>query len=168
MSLSQALLPEYDHERASTRKYIDHFPEGKNDWKPHEKSMALAQLTSHIVETPGWLATTLETESLDLNPSDGEPYKPLLLDSRAALLEEFDRRVAAAREALAGASDEELMQPWTMLAGGETIFTLPRVAVIRSFVLNHVIHHRGQLGVYYRMLDVTLPAIYGPSADEQG
>ncbi|MEO1366137.1 MAG: DinB family protein [Acidobacteriota bacterium] len=166
MSIAQTMLPEYDHEMANTRKYIEHAPEGHNDWKPHGKSMSLGELISHMVELPAWLQSTMSETELDMAPVGGEPYKTQQLDSKEAMLEAFDRGVAAGREALAGASDQDLMVEWTLKSGGHTIMSMPRVAVYRSFVMNHLFHHRGQLGVYYRLLDAPVPAIYGPSADE--
>ena len=166
MTIGQTMLPEYDHEMATTRKCLERFPEGKNDWTPHEKSMPLSRLASHTAEVPSWIAPTLAQDSLDLNPPEGDPYKPPHYETKEALLEAFDRDVAAGREALAAATDEQMMGMWSMLSGGEQIMSMPRIAVVRSFVMNHLIHHRAQLGVYYRLLGIPVPAIYGPSADE--
>jgi len=129
--------------------------------------MTMGRLAGHLAELPGWGARTLEVESLDLAPPGSAPPQGFSAKSRAEALELFDRNVKEARERLVGASDEELKRPWTLLFGGKALFTMPRIAVIRTSVLNHVIHHRAQLGVYLRMNDVPVPSLYGPSADER-
>jgi uncharacterized damage-inducible protein DinB len=166
MSISQALLPEFDLEMANTRKALERVPEDKLGWKPHEKSMTLGRLATHIAELVGWVPTTLETESLDFAPPGAPPYQPKIAGSRAELLEMFDKSVATAAAGIGAASDAQFMAPWTLLAGGKTIFSMPRIAVLRGMVINHMIHHRGQLTVYLRLNDVAVPGIYGPSADE--
>lgn len=166
MALSESLLPEFDHEMANTRKTLERVPDGKNDWKPHEKSMAMGGLATHLSNIPTWAVYTIEQDSLDLAPG-GEPLPPApMASSQAELLSNFDTNVARARAAIAGAGDAELFKPWTLLTNGKTILTLPKVAVLRSFVMNHLIHHRAQLGVYLRLNDIAVPSIYGPSADE--
>ena len=167
MALSEALLPEFDQEMASTRKSLERVPDGKFDWKPHTKSATLRQLTTHIALFPSWMIDTLEKTSFDYAPVGGEPYKAPTVNSHKDLLEIFDRDVPKARAALQAASDADLLATWTLLAGGKTIFAMPRIAVLRGMVMNHLIHHRAQLGVYLRLNDVPVPAIYGPSADEQ-
>jgi uncharacterized damage-inducible protein DinB len=166
MALSEALLPEFDHEMANTRKTLERVPEDKFGWKPHEKSMTMGRLANHLADIPVWALHGLEQDSLDVNPPGGESRKPSEVSSRKELLALFDKNVAAARAAIAGASDEKFGKPWTLLNGGQEVFTLPRAAVLRNFVLNHSIHHRAQLGVYLRLNDVPVPSIYGPSADE--
>ena len=168
MSLSATLLPEFDQEMASTRKTLERIPMEKPDWKPHEKSMAMGPLAIHVATIPDWAAVTIAQDSLDFMPEDGQPYQPPKLSTQKELLEAFDQGVVKARAAIAGASDEHLAKPWTLLAGGKVIFTMPRAAVLRSMVLNHLIHHRAQLGVYLRLNGIAVPAIYGPSADEGG
>jgi len=168
MSISQALLPEFDHEMANTRKSLERVPEDKFGWKPHEKSMPMGNLAVHLATLPGWTVQTLQQESLDLAPPDGEPFKLPEAKNTKEVVAMFDQNVADARAALAEATDEQLMKPWSLLMTGKTIFTLPRVAVLRGFVMNHSIHHRAQLGVYLRLNDVPVPSIYGPSADEGG
>jgi len=167
MALNAALLPEFDMEMAGTRKSLERVPDDKLDWKPHTKSMTMRQLTTHLALFPSWMTDTLAKTSFDYAPVGGEPYKPPAVNSRKDLLEIFDRDVAKAREALKAASDAQLMETWTLLAGGKTIFAMPRIAVLRGMVMNHLIHHRAQLGVYLRLNDVPVPALYGPSADEQ-
>ncbi|HEV2616414.1 MAG TPA: DinB family protein [Candidatus Acidoferrales bacterium] len=164
MAIRDGILPEFDHEVANTRKTLERVPEGKPDYKPHEKSMAMGRLAGHLAELPGWAKESILQDSIEIGKSESEP---LVMKSRKHLLEEFDRRVAAGRAAIAGASDEELKKPWSLIANGKTIFTLPKIAVLRGFVMNHMIHHRAQLGVYLRLNDVPVPSIYGPSADEQ-
>jgi uncharacterized damage-inducible protein DinB len=166
MALSQALLPEFDHEMANTRKTLERVPEDKFDWKPHEKSTALGGLATHLAKIPDWATLAIKQSEFDLAPPGAEPIKQPQAASRQEVLDAFDRNCAAAREAIAAASDEHLMGSWSLLSGGNTLMTLPRIAVLRSFVMNHSIHHRAQLGVYLRLLDVPVPSIYGPSADE--
>jgi uncharacterized damage-inducible protein DinB len=160
------LLPEFDNEMALTRKTLERVPEDKFAWKPHEKSMTLGKLASHVAEVPSWLPYTLEMDSFDVAPPGQPPFQPADLPTRQAILEYFDKNVAAARAALAKVSDEALGRNWSLLRGGAPIFTMPRGAVLRGMILNHNVHHRAQLGVYLRMNDVPVPAIYGPSADE--
>jgi uncharacterized damage-inducible protein DinB len=166
MSISQALLPEFDHEMANTKITLERVPLEKGDWKPHEKSMTMGRLAQHLMEIPSWTPMMLEKDSLDIHPPGSAPYQPPVLKSRQELLESFDRNVAGARASIVAAQDAQWMKPWTLLSGGKTIFTLPRVAVLRSFVLSHAIHHRAQLGVYLRLNNIPVPSIYGPSADE--
>jgi uncharacterized damage-inducible protein DinB len=166
MAIADALLPEYDHEMATTRRLLDRVPEAHFGWRPHDKSMTLGQLSSHLAYLPYWCSATLDAPSLDL-ASLGDELKPTAPASRDALLQDFDRRVAAARERLAKTTDPEFLAPWTLKSGDQEFFTMPRISAIRSFVMNHSIHHRGQLSVYLRLNDVAVPPIYGPTADEQ-
>lgn len=168
MSIAETLLPEFDHEMATTRKCLERMPEDKAEWKPHAKSFIFGRLCLYLAEMPGWGTMAMTTTELDMNPPDGKKYEPTVFESKAHVLAMFDETVAAARAALATASDADFMVNWTLRNGGQVIFTLPRLGVVRTWVLNHVIHHRGQLSVYLRQLDVPVPAIYGPSADEQG
>ena len=166
MPINQALLGEFDQEMANTRKTLERVPEDKFSWKPHAKSGTMIWLAGHVAHLPGWAKETLERDSFDTAPPGQPAFQAEVPKSRKELLEVFDRSVAAGRAALSKASDEHLTKPWTLLAGGETVFTMPRIAVFRSFVMNHLIHHRAQLGVYLRLNDIAVPAIYGPSADE--
>ena len=166
MPLNQSLLPEFDHEMANTRKTLERVPEGKFDWKPHEKSFSMGALATHLATLPSWGVVTIQQDSFDLAPGGDDLPKNEPVKSVKDLLARFDSNVAATRAALAEASDEELLKPWTLLKAGQTIFSLPRVAALRSFVMNHNVHHRAQLGVYLRLNDVPVPSIYGPSADE--
>ena len=168
MPISQTILPEFEHEMANTRKTLERVPEDKFDWKPHEKSMTLGGLATHLGNIPSWTAQTFDRDELDISPPGQPPYRLEQAKSRAELLEAFDKNVSSARGALEAATDENWQGKWSLLAGGNKIFTLPRTAVMRGFVMNHLIHHRAQLGVYLRLLDVPVPSIYGPSADEGG
>ena len=161
--IRDALLPEFDQEMANTRKTLERIPEDKLSYKPDPKSMSLGQLAAHIVEMTGWGTMTLQTESLNMDPGS---HTPLLLTSRAQALQEFDKNSAGLRAALSSASDEDMMKVWTLSLSGTPLFTMPRVAVMRSMIMNHIIHHRAQLTVYYRLTGVPVPALYGPSADE--
>jgi len=162
MSISQAFLPEFDQEMANTRKLLERVPNGKSEYKPHEKSMTLGRLAGHVAELPGWAKTTLETQLLELQPGS----QGLTASSPEQLLETFDSNVAAARPLIENASDADWMKTWTLKFGGKEIMSMPRVAVMRGVVMNHLIHHRAQLGVYLRLNDVAIPGMYGPSADE--
>ncbi len=160
------MLGEFDQEMQNTRKTLERCPDEKWNWKPHEKSGTVGWLAGHIATMPGWVAMTINTEELDYAPVDGPSYQPPKIENKRALLTELDKNVAEARAALASVSDAEMMKGWKLLAGGKEIFTMPRVACIRGMVMNHIIHHRAQLTVYYRLLGVPVPGLYGPSADE--
>src|SRR4029453_2281117 len=166
MPLNQSLLPEFDHEMTNTRKTLERVPEDKFDWKPHPKSFAMGPLATHLATLPSWAAITIQQDSIDIAPEGEPPITNEPANSRAELLQRFHDNVAAARSAIAGVSDEHLLKTWTLLSGGKTIFAIPRIAALRSFVMNHNIHHRAQLGVYLRLNDIPVPSIYGPSADE--
>lgn len=166
MSLSAALLPEFDHEMANTRKTLERVPDDKFDWKPHEKSGTMGWLAGHLATIPHWTPMILGQEQFDVNPPGGAPPQPPQIRNNRELLDAFDRNVSAARVAIASAENADLMKNWSLLSGGRVIFTMPRVAVLRSFVMNHMVHHRGQLTVYLRLNNLPVPALYGPSADE--
>jgi len=166
MPMNQALLPELDQEIAKTRKVLERLPLDRYDWKPHEKSFSLGDLGNHTARLLGWGTETLTTDSLDLEPEEGEVPQPPPARDTEALLEAFDEGAAAFRRAVEEATDEALMESWSLLRKGDPLFTLPRVAVVRNMILNHLIHHRGQLSVYLRLNDVPVPTLYGPSADE--
>jgi uncharacterized damage-inducible protein DinB len=162
MPISQMLLPEYDQEMANTRKLLERVPEGKYDYKPHEKSMTLGRLAGHVAEVPSYATATIRLEKLEMTGSE----KPFTATSRKELLETFDKHATEARAAISGATDADLAKTWTFSYAGQTIFAMPRVAVLRGMVMNHMIHHRAQLGVYLRLNNVEIPGMYGPSADE--
>jgi uncharacterized damage-inducible protein DinB len=166
MSLAESLLPEFDQEMANTRRSLERVPEGKFAWKPHEKSGSMGWLAGHLAEIPTWALMTMRETALDTAPGGVPMQRPPDPTNVKALLETFDKNVAEARSAIAGASDADFMASWSLLNNGKTMMTMPRVAVIRGFILNHTIHHRAQLGVYLRLNDIPVPSIYGPSADE--
>jgi uncharacterized damage-inducible protein DinB len=166
MKISDALLPEFDQEMAGARKVLARCPDEKFDFTPHPKSWKMVSLATHIVNMIGWTGDVIGKDSFDVAPVGAPPYKEEPATSNADLLERFDKEVAAARAAIAGASDEQLMAPWSLLQGGANLFSMPRIVCIRSFVMNHTIHHRAQLCVYLRLNDIPVPALYGPSADE--
>lgn len=164
MPLADSLLPEFDHEMTITRKVLERVPEDRLDWKPHAKSYAVGQLAQHLATIPMWGTMTLNEVNVDLALLPPNPP----LDTRAAILSLFDGHVASARAALVGRSDAELKAQWALKRDGQLIFSMPRQSVWRSFVISHLIHHRAQLGVYLRLLDIPVPSTYGPSADEGG
>jgi len=166
MTIGQSMLPEFDQEMQGTRKTLERVPDDKWGWKPHEKSGTVGWMVSHIATMPGWVGMTIQTNELDYAPVDGPAYTPPSIKNRQELLAEFDKNVEEARAALASVSDADLMKNWKLLAGGKEILTMPKIACIRSMVLNHIVHHRAQLTVYYRLLGVPVPGLYGPSADE--
>jgi uncharacterized damage-inducible protein DinB len=166
MSYAETILPEFDQEMANARKVLERIPEDKLDWRAHPKSNTIGWIAIHLADIPGWVAFTLTTPSLDIAPVGGEPYQSPKLKTRKEILDLFDRNVAAARKAFAAVKDQEVGQPWSLLQGGQTLFTMPRAAVIRNFVLNHLIHHRAILCVYLRLNNIPVPGMYGPSGDE--
>jgi len=162
MTIAELLLPEFDQEMSNTRKLLAIVPEGKSDWKPHDKSMSLGRLAGHVAELPSWTQRAINQDGLDIRPGE---FKPLISSSPNELLAAFDKHVAEARKTIAGASDEHLGKTWTLSFQGQPMFSMPRAAVLRSMMMNHIIHHRAQLGVYLRLNNVAIPGMYGPSAD---
>jgi len=167
MKISETVLPEFDQEMANTRKVLERVPAAKFSWKPHPKSSEFGALAAHIANMPDWAGLTMQADSFDYAPPGAPPYETPKYTSTEDLLAAFDKSVAQARSAIAAADDIAFLAPWTLMAGGQTIMTMPRIAVIRTFVMNHTIHHRAQLGVYLRLNDIPVPGLYGPSADEQ-
>ena len=166
MNIIDAIIPEYQHEMAVTRKVLERVPDAHWAWKPHSKSMAMGALAAHLAEAQWWALGIMND---DVWVMDMAAYKPLVTASTAETLVAFDKNVADALAAMAGASNEHMMKTWSMKTpDGHVMMAMPRIAVVRAFVLSHAIHHRGQLTVYLRMNDVALPQIYGPSADEPG
>jgi uncharacterized damage-inducible protein DinB len=163
MSIGQTLLSEFDVEMANTRKVLDRVPLEKADWKPHPKSGSLGWLAGHVANLPEWVTFTLNSSELDLAsaPRNRAP------ESKRELLDTFERKAKEARAAIENAKDSQWAAGWSLKRGGQTLFTMPRTAVVRSFALNHLLHHRGQLTVYLRLIDVPVPGLYGPSADEK-
>lgn len=166
MTIGTDLLPEFDNEMAGTRKTLERIPDDKLNWKIHEKSNTIGWVADHIVNLPTWASMTIENDFFDMNPPGGEPFKTPSFDSVAEILAAFDRNVSESRSLLEAVSDEELHKPWSLKNSGETLFTMPKLAVIRTWVLNHIIHHRAHLCVYLRMNDIPVPGLYGPSGDE--
>jgi uncharacterized damage-inducible protein DinB len=162
MSIAQGFLAEFDQEMVGTRKTLERIPEDKFDWAPHPKSTKLGRLATHLAQIPSWTKVTLIDDSIDI----GAAQPPTPQKSRKEILAEFEKNVAEARQTLTNAKDEDFFKPWSLKNKGQVLFTLPKIAVLRSFVMNHNIHHRAQLGVYLRLCDVAVPSIYGPSADE--
>jgi uncharacterized damage-inducible protein DinB len=168
MSLCELLLTEFDDEMAGTRKTLERVPENKFGWKPHEKSGSMLWLASHLAHLPEWAAVTMQQDSLDMSPNGVSMPQPPAPKSTKELLEIFDKNVKAGRAALAAGNDSELSKPWSLLDNGKVLFTMARGECLRKWVLNHNVHHRAQLGVYLRLNNIAVPALYGPSADEHG
>jgi uncharacterized damage-inducible protein DinB len=164
MSYADTILPEFDHEMANTRNVLERIPDDKLDWQPHPKSHTIGWNANHVADIPNWLVMVLNTPSVDIAPAGGPAYTTPNLTSGKEILELFDRNVAAARKAITEAKD--VSSPWSLLRAGDPIFTMPRAAVIRSMVLNHLMHHRAHLLVYLRLNDIPVPGMYGPSGDE--
>jgi uncharacterized damage-inducible protein DinB len=168
MSFKDTILSEYDMEMDNTRRTLERVPDDKFSWKPHEKSGTLGWMATHIANIPHWGKMTMEQDSLNLAPDGGGPaFVPPKPANREEVLEIFDKNRTQARAALAAANDAAFAKPWALLMGERELFREPRSAVLRRMVFNHIIHHRGQLTVYLRLLNVPVPALYGPSADEQ-
>ena len=167
MTIAETFLADFKMEMANTRRMLECIPDDALEFQPHSKSMTLGRLAGHIAEMARWGADTAEVDELDIQPPTGDGYKPLTAESRASVLEFFDRSVAEATGAIGRVSNDGMSTPWTLKAQGNPIFTMPRINVLKSMVLSHIIHHRAQLSVYLRMNDVAVPGMYGPSADER-
>jgi uncharacterized damage-inducible protein DinB len=166
MNISQSLLPEFDREMANTRITLERVPEANGDFRPHPKSMALSRLAGHVAEIPMWAVVALSSDEFDV--ATRQSQGAFVMTSRQEVLARFDDEITRARAALAETSDADMMKTWTLKHGDRTVLAMPKIAVLRGFVMNHMIHHRAQLGVYLRMNEVPVPSIYGPSADEAG
>ena len=164
MSISESLLPELDHEMRVTRALLERVPDDKAAFKPHPRSMSMGQLAAHLPGLLQWVPRIVSHDELDVTGPDSRTLN-IPWESTASTLAAFDHAVAAGRASIAGANDQVLREPWTLRAGAHTVFTMPRIATLRSMVMNHIIHHRGQLSVYLRLNDVPLPDMYGPTAD---
>lgn len=165
MTISEALLADFDAEAAHTRKLLDAVPDGRFDWKPHEKSMTLGGLAGHIADTPNWTGGMMaDVFDLATGMDEWAPFEP---ETRAELMEAFEKNLNVFREAVAGKDDGFLSATWEMRMGDQVLMSCPRHAALRSTLIHHVAHHRGQLTVYLRLLDVPVPGTYGPTADEQ-
>jgi uncharacterized damage-inducible protein DinB len=160
MSISETLLPEFDQEMATTRKVLERVPTDKGQWKPHPKSFSVGHLAQLVAGMPGWITNTVTETALDLSKYPGYSY-----EQTETLLKSFDKNVSEARQAIASAKDADFTVTWALKHGDRVIFSMPRGPVVRQ-TINHLVHHRGQLTVYLRLLDVPVPSIYGPTADE--
>jgi len=167
MTIAESILPEFEIEMAGTRKVLERIAEDSLDWKAHPKSNTMGWVACHLAEIPGWVEGTLTQDAWDINPEGGTPYQSPKLDSLKEILDLFDANVAAAKKRIAATADEEFAKSWSLLSGGQALITMPKLGVIRTWVLNHAIHHRAHLCVYLRLNDIPVPALYGPSADEQ-
>jgi len=166
LTYAESVLPEFDQEMANTRRVLERILQDKLEWQAHPKSHTIGWNANHLADLPNWLVVTLTKPSLDIAPVGGEPYRLPNLTNRDEILGLFDRNVAAAREAIKRVKDEEMGQMWTLSRGGTQLLTMPRAAVVRGVVLNHMIHHRAILCVYLRLNDIPVPGMYGPSGDE--
>ena len=160
MTIADTLLPEFDQEMATTRRLLERVPTDKGTWKPHEKSFSVGHLAQLLSWMPGWITNTLTSDSLDL--ANGARYS---YETTESLLEQFDRNVREARAAISASSDADFSKMWSLKMGDKVFMTLPRGVVTRQHI-NHLVHHRGQMSVYLRLLDIPVPSIYGPTADE--
>ncbi|HEX2209485.1 MAG TPA: DinB family protein [Longimicrobium sp.] len=166
MSIAEMLLPEWDVELATTRRVLQRVPDDRGEWRPHHKSFPMAHLAQLVSRMPGWATMMMNTQELDIAPEDA-PAQPYTIEKTATLLEEFDRNAAEGRAAIAAASDAAFHEPWTMKARGQAVQTASRYHMLRTAMLNHLVHHRAQLGVYLRLVEQPVPSMYGPTADER-
>ena len=164
MSIGESLLPEFEQELSNTRKILGVVPDGQLGWAPHEKSMSLGRLASHVAELPRWGVMTIETDKLEFEGTE----RPFFASSQKDLIARLDENAADYRKALRSVSDDELSKNWTMHYRGQKMLDMPKGAILRRVVMNHLIHHRGQLSGYLRLLNVAIPGMYGPSADDMG
>lgn len=166
MPIAEMLLPEWDVEMATTRRVLERVPSEKGEWKPHPKSFAMAHLAQLVSRMPGWATMMMQTAELDIAPKEGggPGYS---IETTETLLAEFDKNAAEGRAAIAAGSDAAFDEPWTMKAGGQVVQTASRYHMLRTSMLNHLVHHRAQLGVYLRLVDESVPSMYGPTADER-
>ena len=167
MPLSDLLLPELDNELRITRTVLERVPDDRGDWKPHEKSFPMAHLAQLVARMPGWAPMVMNQTELDIAPVDGPKTGGYTIEKTATLLAEFDKNAALARDCIAKASDADYDVPWTLKAAGKAQFTMPRYQALRQTVLNHLVHHRAQLGIYLRLTGQKVPQMYGPTADEK-
>ncbi len=166
MPIADLLLPEFDIEIATTRRVLERVPGDRGTWKPHPRSFPLGHLAQLVSRMPGWATMMMTRTELDIAPVDG-PTMEYTFEATEALLAEFDRGAAEGRAAIAAAGDEDFRVEWTLKAGGHAVDVKPRYLMLRTSMLNHMVHHRAQLGVYLRLLEVPVPSMYGPTADER-
>ena len=168
MRISELLLPEYDSEITITRRVLERVPDDRGEWKPHPKAFPMAHLAQLVARLPEWVVMTLEQTELDIAPKDKPRGSAYTIEKTATLLALFDKNAKAGRAALAKASDADFQVPWTLKAAGNAVLTQPRYMILRQMVLNHLVHHRAQLGLYLRLTDQKVPQMYGPTADDKG
>ena len=166
MPIAELLLPELENELAVTRRVLERVPDGRGEWKPHAKSFPMGHLAQLVARLPGWAAMMMSRTEIDIAPTSGPQFPGYSFETTATLLAEFDKNAAAARAALARAADADFEVPWTLKKAGAAVMTMSRYQMLRFMVLNHLVHHRAQLGVYLRLVDVPVPQMYGPTADE--
>lgn len=166
MKMTELFLAELDREASRSRRALEHVPEGKGEWKPHDRSMAFAPLVQMVATMPSWIGLIVNQDELDIAPKDGPQHKPAPMNTSAELIKGLETAVADARTALTATTDAHLMTPWRLLAGGQIVMEAPRYVMLRD-TINHLAHHRGQMTVYLRLMGATVPALYGPSADDQ-
>src|SRR5215203_4392938 len=166
MKMTELFLTEIEREGQRSRRALEQVPEGKMDWKPHEKSMAFGPLVQMVATMPSWFAMMIKMNELDIAPKDGPQMRPAAMNSSAELIAGLDKAMEDARAAFNGTTDDHLLTPWRLLAGGAVVLESPRHVMIRD-AINHLAHHRGQMTVYLRLLGQTVPALYGPSADDK-
>lgn len=166
MRMGQSMLPEFDIEMAGTRKVLERFPDELLTWKIHDKSNTVGWVANHLADVPGWVKNITSEPVFDIEPEQGQPYQSPTETSTGAIVALFDKNVAEARACLENVEDAKLFEDWSLTKTGEVLMTMPRLAVLRTWVMNHSIHHRGHMCVYLRMNDLPVPALYGPSGDE--
>lgn len=162
-NIAQLAFSDFQHELDSTRKVLERVPDDKLTWKPHDKSMSLGELADHVARLPWFLEIGVRQDEYDM----ANWVRPPAPSNRAEILNTFAERSAAALEAIKDVTTESLGKPWTLRMGDQVFFTIPRMSVLRTFAISHIVHHRAQLTVYLRLLNVPIPGLYGPSADEQ-
>lgn len=165
MPIAEMLLPEWDIEMATTRRVLERVPDEKGEWRPHSKSFPMAHLAQLVATMPSWATRMMTQTELDIAPKEGPSFR-YSIEKTETLLAQFDQGAAEARAAIAAASDDDFQVPWTLKAGGFPVDTKPRYLMLRTGMLNHLVHHRAQLGVYLRLVDLPVPPMYGPTADE--
>lgn len=163
MPINETFIGELQHAAATTRKFFERYPADQGDYQPHEKSMSLKRLASHVAELITWVSVTLDHDELDFAKFN---YKPMIAENSEQLIAMLDKNVNDAIDCLKRTDDAVFMQNWTMRQGEQIFLTMPKIAVLREFVMNHLVHHRAQLGVYYRLLNIPVPQSFGPTADE--
>jgi uncharacterized damage-inducible protein DinB len=167
MNIPELLLPEFDAEMKTTRAVLERVPEEKGEWQAHPKAWKLGHLAKLVAMLPGWTVMTMKQTELDLAPKDGPKTAVYTLEKTATLLEMFDKGAKEGRQSIADAKPDDWNVPWTLKRTGETVLTLPRYMIYRQFTMNHIVHHRAQLAMYLRILDLKVPSMYGPTADDK-